>query len=76
MMIFMVLPLVALAYIGWHAWVMIFLVLDLGRLVHLVPKSLLFHNWQSAAVLFARANTSSQQSINVDGLNDVKRLRD
>ena len=110
MMIFMVLPLVALAYIGWHAWVMlplpalckgalialgvccflllfasvargfdslplplaqaayevgtsslmvllylvmIFLVLDLGRLVHLVPKSLLFHNWQSATVLFA-----------------------
>ena len=23
MMIFMVLPLVALAYIGWHAWVML-----------------------------------------------------
>ena len=28
--------------------VMLFLVLDLGRLVHLVPKSLLYANWQSA----------------------------
>ena len=31
---------------------MIFLVLDLGRLVHLVPKSLLYHNWQSALAIF------------------------
>ena len=28
--------------------VIIFLVLDLGRLVHLVPRSLLFNNWQMA----------------------------
>ena len=28
--------------------VLLFLVLDLGRLVHLVPKSLLYNNWQSA----------------------------
>ena len=32
--------------------VMLFLVLDLGRLVHLVPRSLLYHNWQSALVFF------------------------
>lgn len=32
--------------------VMLFLVLDLGRLVHLVPKSLLCHNWPSAAAVF------------------------
>ena len=109
MMIFMVLPLLAIAYIAWHVWVllpwsalwktllialgvgcflllfasvarrfdslplplaqacyeigtsslmvmlylfMIFLVLDLGRLLHLVPKSLLCHNWQTALALF------------------------
>lgn len=109
MMIFMVLPLLAIVYIAWHVWVllpwaalwktlliafgvgcflllfasvarrfdslplplaqacyeigtsslmvmlylfMIFLVLDLGRLLHLVPKSLLCHNWQTALVLF------------------------
>ena len=108
-MIFMVLPLLAVVYIGWHVWVlmplarlwrtlillvllacflllflnfgrkfetlplplaqaayevgtssiiimlylvMVFLVLDLGRLVHLVPRSLLYHNWQSAIFLF------------------------
>ena len=108
-MIFMVLPLLAVFYIGWHVWVllplarlwralivlilvacfvllflnfgrkfdtlplplaqaayeigtssiiimlylvMIFLVLDLGRLVHLVPKSLLYQNWQSVIFLF------------------------
>jgi hypothetical protein len=28
--------------------VIIFLVLDLGRLIHLVPRSLLFNNWQMA----------------------------
>ena len=32
--------------------VMLFLVLDLGRLLHLVPKSLLCHNWQTALALF------------------------
>ena len=32
--------------------VMLFLLLDLGRLVHLVSKSLLFANWQSALALF------------------------
>ena len=32
--------------------VMVFLVLDLGRLVHLVPKSLLYSNWQSALAIF------------------------
>ena len=31
---------------------MLFLVLDLGRLIHLVPKSLLYHNWQSALAIF------------------------
>ena len=108
MIIFMVLPLVAVVYISWHVWVllpwhavwkalaiiaglacfsllfmsmarkfdsmplpvaqtayeigtstlfvmlylvMLFLVLDLGRLVHLVPKSLLVHNGVSAAVI-------------------------
>ncbi len=105
MFIFMILPLLAVVYIGWHVWailpftrlwktvvvllmascfllfffglrrqtdnyalpvaqvmyevgtssifimlylVIIFLVLDLGRLVHLVPRSLLFNNWQMA----------------------------
>lgn len=105
MFVFMVLPLLAVVYIGWHVWailplprlwktvvmllmmgcfllfffglrrqtdhyslpvaqvlyevgtssifimlylVIIFLVLDLGRLVHLVPRSLLFNNWQMA----------------------------
>jgi len=28
--------------------VLIFFVLDIGRLVHLVPKSFLYHNWQSS----------------------------
>ncbi len=32
--------------------VILFLVLDLGRLVRLVPKSLLYNNWQTAVVLF------------------------
>ena len=32
--------------------VMIFLVLDLGRLVRLVPKTLLYNNWQMALGLF------------------------
>ena len=109
MFIFMVLPLLAVVYIGWHVWailpfsrlwkvvavillmgcfllfffglrrqtdnyslpvaqvlyevgtssifimlylVIIFLVLDLGRLVHLVPRSLLFNNWQTALAIF------------------------
>ena len=109
MMLFMVLPFVAIAYISWHVWVMlpwsalwksliilagilcfamlfmsfgrqfdgyplpvaqatyeigtssifilmylviIFLVLDLGRLCHLVPRSLLYHNWQMALGIF------------------------
>ena len=109
MLIFMVLPLLAIVYIAWHVWailpwpgiwkafiialgllcflmlflsigrkfealplslaqalyqigtssiiimlylVMVFLVLDLGRLVHLVPKSLLYSNWQSALAIF------------------------
>lgn len=109
MMLFMVLPILAIVYIGWHVWailpfsalwksliiivlllcfsllffsvmrkfdsmplpvsqlmyevgtssimillylVMTFLVLDLGRLVHLVPKSLLYHNWQMALGIF------------------------
>ena len=108
-MIFMVLPVLALVYVGWHVWailpwaalwkslviillllcfsllflavgrkfdnlplpvsqvfyeigtssiiallylVMTFLVLDLGRLVHLVPRSLLYHNWQMALGIF------------------------
>ena len=32
--------------------VLLFLVLDLGRLLHLVPRSLLYHNWQSALAIF------------------------
>ena len=109
MLIFMVLPFLAVFYIGWHVWailpfarlwkaltvllmagsflllffvlrrqldnyslpvaqvlydvgtssvfvmlylVMIFLLLDLGRLVHLVPRSLLFNNWQMALGIF------------------------
>ena len=105
----MILPLLAVVYIGWHVWailpvsrlwktvammllmgcfllfffglrrqtdayslpvaqvlyevgtssvfimlylVIIFLVLDLGRLVHLVPRSLLFNNWQMALGIF------------------------
>ena len=32
--------------------VMLFLVLDLGRLMHLVPRSLVYHNWQSALAIF------------------------
>ena len=31
--------------------VILFLFLDLGRLVHIVPKSLLYHNWQSAVAI-------------------------
>lgn len=109
MLLFMVLPVVAIVYVAWHLWVllpvapvwkavlillgvlcfsmlfmsvarrfdglplsvaqvlyevgtsslivllylvMLFLILDLGRLVHLVPRSLLYHNWQSAIVFF------------------------
>ena len=109
MMLFMVLPLLAIAYIAWHVWVLlpmpalwksliivvgilcfamlfmnfgrrfdayslpvaraayeigtssvfvllylviIFLVLDFGRLVHLVPRSLLYQNWQMALGIF------------------------
>ena len=105
MIVFMILPFLAVVYVGWHLWailpfpriwkaftvlllmgcflsfffilrrqtdnyalpvaqilyevgtssifvmlylVIIFLVLDLGRLVHLVPRSLLFNNWQMA----------------------------
>ena len=108
MLIFMILPFLAVFYIGWHVWVLlplsrvwktvivlllmggfllfffalrrqtdnyslpvaqvlyevgtssvfvmlylviIFLVLDLGRLVHLVPRSLLFNNWQTAVAI-------------------------
>jgi predicted MPP superfamily phosphohydrolase len=32
--------------------VSLFLVLDLGRLVHLVPKSLLYHNWYASVGIF------------------------
>ena len=32
--------------------VIIFLVLDLGRLIHLVPKSLFYHNWYGATAIF------------------------
>jgi len=32
--------------------VMLFLVLDLGRLMHLVPRSLVYHNWQSSLAIF------------------------
>ena len=109
MILFLLLPFVAIAYIAWHVWVllplsawiksliiavgvlsfvtlvlnfrrmfdgmplwvaqtayevgtsslfillylvMIFLVLDLGRLVHLVPKSFLFHNGYTAIGIF------------------------
>ncbi len=109
MLVFWVLPLVAIVYLAWHIWmilpfsgwwktaiivlgvcsflllflsvarkfdtlplslaqwsyeigtssimvmlylVMLFLVLDLGRLMHLVPRSLVYHNWQSALVIF------------------------
>ena len=109
MFIFMILPLLAVAYIAWHVWVilpwpalwrsliivvgiacflllfldlgrkldtyplplaqtfytigtsaiivmlylvLVFLLLDLGRLLHLVPRSLLYHNWQSALAIF------------------------
>ena len=109
MIIFMVLPLLAVVYIGWHVWVMlpfsavwksalialgvccflllfasvarkydalplplaqtayeigtssimvmlylvmIFLVLDLGRLIHLVPKAFLYHNGYTALGIF------------------------
>ena len=105
MFLFMVLPFVALAYVGWHVWCLLpvawgwklavivvmvasflllftsirrttdqmpmpmavgvyevgtsslivllyvfmtFLVLDLGRLVHLVPRTLLYNNWWTA----------------------------
>ena len=109
MIIFMILPLLAVVYIGWHVWVMlpfsavwksalialgvccflllfasvarkydalplplaqtayeigtssimvmlylvmIFLVLDLGRLIHLVPKAFLYHNGYTAMGIF------------------------
>ena len=109
MLIFWVLPLLAMVYIGWHIWtvlpcspwwktaiisvgvccflllflsvarkfdslplplaqlsyevgtssimvmlylVIIFLVLDLGRLIHLVPKSFFYHNWYGAGAIF------------------------
>ena len=109
MLIFWVLPLLAIIYVAWHVWtlmpltglwkaliilvgilcfvllflnfgrkfdqlplpiaqtayevgtstlfilmyiVIIFLVLDLGRLVHLVPKSLLYHNWYASIGIF------------------------
>lgn len=109
MLLFMVLPLLAVVYVGWHIWlllplaplwklvvilvgvacflllfldlgrrldhyplsvaqvvyeigtssliimlylVMLFLVLDIGRLLHLVPKSLLCHNWPMAVGIF------------------------
>ena len=32
--------------------VILFLVLDLGRLLHLVPKSLLYHNWYASVGIF------------------------
>ena len=104
-MLFTLLPLLAMSYIGWHIWCllptkwyvktivialmvasflllfagfrratdsmsmplasavyvigtssifillylfMLFLVLDLGRLVHLIPRTLLYHNWWTA----------------------------
>ena len=110
MMVFMVLPFLAVIYLAWHIWtilpfagvwksililigllcfsmlflsvarkfdtlplslaqlfyeigtsslmvmlylVMLFLVLDVGRLVHLVPKSWMYHNWVSALAIFA-----------------------
>ena len=109
MMSFMLLPILAIVYIGWHVWVILpfsglwksliialgvmcfllmflnfgrkfdgmplpvaqvayeigtssifvmmylvilFFVLDLGRLVRLVPKSLLYNNWQMALGIF------------------------
>ena len=79
MIVFWVLPLVAIVYLAWHIWmidtlplslaqwsyeigtssimvmlylVMLFLVLDFGRLMHLVPCSLVYHNWQSALAIF------------------------
>ena len=109
MILFMVLPLLAIIYIAWHMWVLLplpalwkslilalgigcflllfasvarkldslplllsqvcyeigtssiivmlylvilFLLLDLGRLVHLVPKTLLYHNWLMALGIF------------------------
>ena len=109
MILFMILPLLAIVYICWHVWVilplpaiaktlviavgigcflllfasvarkfdslplwlsqvcyeigtssivvllylvMVFLALDLGRLVHLVPQSLLYANWQMALGIF------------------------
>ena len=109
MLIFWVLPLLAIIYIAWHVWVLLpcsawwksaliaigvccflllflnfgrkfdacplpvaqtayevgtssiiimlylvllFLVLDLGRLIHIIPKSLLYHNWQVALGIF------------------------
>jgi len=109
MFLFMILPLLGMAYIAWHLWailplaplwkclvvgvgvglflllflgigrkldgyslpiaqvlyemgtssifimlymVLLFLVLDLGRLVHLVPRSLLYGNWWSALAVF------------------------
>ena len=105
MMLFLLLPILALSYIGWHVWCllpvrwyvksivivlmvasflmlfagmfratdsmpmplatavyvigtssifillylfMLFLVLDLGRLIHLIPRTLLYHNWWTA----------------------------
>ena len=108
MFILMVLPLLAVAYVSWHLWVllplsslwktvvilvgiacflllfvnfsrkldafplpvaqtayeigtsslfimlylvMLFLVLDLGRLLHIVPKSLIYHNWLSTIAI-------------------------
>ncbi|MBR3122657.1 MAG: metallophosphoesterase [Prevotella sp.] len=110
MIVFMVLPLLAIVYLGWHVWVllpvssvwkslliiagvlcfsmlflsvgrkfdqlplpvaqllyevgtsslivmlylvMIFFVLDIGRIIHLVPKSLLYANWPMAVGIFA-----------------------
>ena len=109
MLLFTVLPLLALVYVGWHVWtilplpgvwkalviavlvasflllfldlrggldsyplpqaqmlyeigtssiivllyiVLVFLALDLGRLVHLVPRSWLYSNWHSALAIF------------------------
>ena len=109
MIVFMVLPFLAIAYVAWHVWtilplawvwktaivvvgvccflmlfldlgrkldsyplplarvlyeigtssiivllylVMVFLILDLGRLVHLVPKTLLSNSWPMAAGIF------------------------
>ena len=53
------LPLAQLAYeIGTSSiivvlyLVILFLVLDLGRVIHLVPKSLLYHNWYASVGIF------------------------